>query len=143
MSGDGGVLLGHGWYGAEPWGTWGSDDAEIQITIPKNRKIPNELDVDAMAYISARHDHQQVAVEVNGTKIADWDFTSPSPQGPRTAIIPADLIKDGTVRIVFRAPGAVSPKQIGASEDGRVFGIGLKTLSLRDAPAASSDTTGG
>jgi hypothetical protein len=142
-SGNGRVLLGHGWYGTEPWGTWATDDAEIQITIPKNRKIPNQLDVDAMAYISPPHDRQQIIVEVNGTKIAEWDFTSASPQGPRTATIPADLIKDGSFKIVFRAPGAVSPSQLSASADHRVFGIGLKTLTLRDAPVPSSDTSGG
>jgi hypothetical protein len=137
-TGSGNIFLDQDWFSSEPWGTWAKRDGEVQLAIPKGSG-PYQIDVDAMAFLNARHKRQQVVVEVNGTRIAKWDFEVNAPEGERTATIPEGLIKDGSVKIVFRALGAVSPKQIGESEDGRVLGIGLKTLTLR---AARQDTPG-
>jgi hypothetical protein len=93
-----------------------------------------KLDVDAMAYLTEQHPNQTIIAEANGTEIAKWTFDLASSSGMRSAEIPKSLIKDGTLKIVFKAPGSVSPKQLGQSEDTRVLGLGVKTLTLRATP---------
>jgi hypothetical protein len=74
---------------------------------------------------------------VNGTKVATWSFNLKTPVGERSANIPQQLVQNGSLHIVFEAPGAVSPAQIGDSADARVLGIGVRTMVLRNSEKAS------
>lgn len=123
--------LGHGWSNPEPWGVWsdGSTEAEIILEIPKGEPDLH-LDIEAQGYILPKHDRQKVEVEVNGVTVTSWVFDAHAPVGTYTATIPADLVKDGAVKISFRTPGAVSPQGIGESIDRRVIGVGLKSITL-------------
>lgn len=120
---------GDGWGGAETWGSWslGNTEGAVTLNLPASSY---RLDVDAMAYLTEQHPNQTVIVEANGTEVAKWIFELAAPTGTRSAEIPKALIRDGSVHIVFKAPGAVSPKQLGQSEDTRVLGLGVKTLTL-------------
>jgi hypothetical protein len=122
-----------GWCGAEAWGAWtlGNVDGSLLANLPTSSY---KLDVDAMAYLTEQHPNQTIIAEANGTEIAKWTFDLASSSGMRSAEIPKSLIKDGTLKIVFKAPGSVSPKQLGQSEDTRVLGLGVKTLTLRATP---------
>ncbi|MGX1186646.1 hypothetical protein AB7M29_004325 [Pseudomonas sp. F-14 TE3623] len=124
---------GDGWGGAEAWGAWslGNKDGSILLNLPTNSY---RLDVDAMAYLTEQHPSQTIIAEANGIEIAKWTFDLAKPSGPRFAEIPKALIRDGSLRIVFKAPGSVSPKQLGQSEDIRVLGLGVKIISLTPSP---------
>jgi hypothetical protein len=70
-----------------------------------------------------------VAVEV-----AKWTFELSAPVGTRTAEVDKSLVKNGAVGIVLKAPGAVSPMQLGKSADVRVLGIGVTSIVLVPMP---------
>jgi hypothetical protein len=121
-----------GWGGPEVWGAWSLGDVESSVLLD----LPTgsyELAVEGMAYLNAQHPSQTIVVEANGTEIAKWIFDQAQPSGVRLANIPESLTKSGSLRIVIKAPGAVSPRQLGQSEDSRVVGLGMKTLSIRAA----------
>jgi hypothetical protein len=124
--------LGNGWGAPEEWGAWslGNIGGEMDLVIPSGTKGPLRLQVDAISYVNRRHPSQEIIVEVNGKDIANWKFEQTSPAGRRSALIPADLVSGGSLHIVFKAPGAVSPAQMGESADARSLGIGLKTFTL-------------
>ncbi len=130
-----------GWSVAEPWGAWtlGNLDGELVLILPPDSHGPYQLVVDAMALISQLHPKQAVAVEVNGTLVATWNFDLNSWAGERTATIPAQLVSNNSLRIVFKAIDAVSPAQFTpnadqSTADRRILGIGIKTLVVRPSP---------
>ncbi|UZJ61117.1 hypothetical protein OKW98_05145 [Pseudomonas sp. KU26590] len=122
-----------GWSNTEAWGAWSLGDVEgvIQLNVPISSY---QLIVDGRAYLNAQHPSQTIVVEANGTEIAKWQFSLAEPAGSRSADIPKGLIKDGSLRVALKAPGSVSPKELGQSEDARVIGLGVKTMVLRAIP---------
>lgn len=131
--GSGLALLDNGWYATESWGTWavGGTDSELSLTLPKNSHGVFELLIDGTAFIAPSHPSQKIDVEANGVHIATWTFTEREPEGTKTALIPEGVISNDQLRLVFKAPNAVSPRQIGVSHDGRVFGLGIRTLEMK------------
>ncbi|NIE77646.1 hypothetical protein F3J45_24750 [Pantoea sp. Ap-967] len=122
-----------GWGGAEAWGAWSLGDTGGALKL----QLPNAsytLEVDGMAYLTPQHPEQTIIVEANGTEIAQWTFDQGSPSGTRSAAIPKNLTADGSVQLVFKAPGSVSPQQLGQSADARVLGLGVSKLTVRTAP---------
>lgn len=118
-----------GWGGAEQWGSWslGNTEGAIVLNLPESSY---RLEVDTMTYLTEKHPNQTIIAEANGTEIAKWTFDLGAPSGTRSAVIPKSLIHDGSLRIAFKAPGSVSPKQLGQSEDTRVLGLGVRSLTL-------------
>jgi hypothetical protein len=123
----------NGWNVPEAWGTWsvGTVGGSILLFVPLK---PYQLVIDGRANVTQQHPTQTIIVEVNGTDIATWTFDLTAPTGRRSAEIPKDLIQNGSLRIVLKAPGSVSPAQIGQSPDARVLGLGVKTITLRALP---------
>lgn len=139
------IVGGNGWqYARDGWsvpdalGTWTLGDVGGKVVLPlsANSKGPFDLDIDGYAFISPKHPNQIIDVEVNGTKVAQWEFSEAAPTGKKEALIPENLVKDGNLTIVFKAPDAVSPAKLGMSADARVLGLGIKTIILRDPSIA-------
>lgn len=131
--GNGWQYASNGWSQAESWGAWSLGDMGGAVVLSVPVKGAYQLIVDGRAYVTEQHPAQTIIAEVNGTEIATWKFDVAAPAGERTAEIPKDLIQSGSLRIVLKAPGSVSPAQIGQSEDARVLGLGVKMLTLRAA----------
>ena len=138
IGGDGFQFATKGWSVPEPWGTWTTGDgAEVTLSVPPTSKGPYKLVVDGTAYVTPEHPKQVVEVSIGGTSIAKWVFSVDAPVGERTAIIPAELVKNGTLRIDFKSPGAASPSQVvKGSLDARMLGLGVKTITLHDSSTA-------
>jgi arabinofuranosyltransferase len=122
-----------GWYQPEGWGVWsaGLQGGGLNLTVPAANAGPYHLIVDAQVFLDSAHRTQTVTVEVNGTDVDTWTFDLASGSGQRSATIPTNLLGNGTMRIVFKTPGAVSPAQAtSTSADTRVLGIGLRTLTI-------------
>jgi hypothetical protein len=122
-----------GWSGAEPWGTWSLGNIGGAITLP----VPPgnyRLTIGGRAYVAKQHPTQDIVVEVNGTDIATWHFDQTKPVATNSVDIPEALTKEGSLRIILKAPGAVSPAQLGQSADARILGIGAHKLTLSTIP---------
>jgi hypothetical protein len=123
---------------AEPWGRW-TDGPEARIPLRFDEALDEDLELVAelQPFIREAHPRQRVEVRLNGEPVAQWVFTHPEDAGPRElrAPLPRRLIADdGTALVTFHFPDAtVSPADLGESEDGRLLGLGFRTLRLEPA----------
>ncbi|HMH05068.1 MAG TPA: hypothetical protein VK579_00160, partial [Terriglobales bacterium] len=71
---------------------------------------------------------QPVEVDVNGSKVADWQVANTS---QFTTVIPPEAVKGGgSLRIEFKTPKATSPASLGMNGDSRVLGISVSDLVI-------------
>jgi len=124
----------NGWSSAEPWGAWSLGDVGGSIVLSVPPKAAYQLVIEGRAYVTQQHPVQTIIAEVNGSEIATWTFDLTAPTGTQTAEIPQNLVQNGLLKIVLKAPGSVSPVQIEQSADARVLGLGVQTLTLRAVP---------
>lgn len=122
-----------GWLAPENWGMWSSGDREAEVSIPLTGTAsgPYKLVVSGLTFVNDAHAAQSVVVKVNGSPVTIWKFQKGDTLAERSAMIPDALVTGKTMQISFSTPGAVSPKQIGASADTRVLGFGVETISVR------------
>lgn len=131
-SGSGTALLGRGWYDDESSGTWsmGNSTSTLSLVLPKMTHVTYKLTVDGSAFVSPKHQRQQIEVEANGIHVATWIFTLMAPEGKKVAIIPENTLSGEKLELAFKAPDAVSPTQVGFGKDNRVLGIYIRSLAL-------------
>ena len=118
-----------GWSTTEKEITWTEGpSAVLEFTgIPSSRSL--RLNATLAALVAPPQlPAQPVEVYANGKKIADWEVDG---KAEFTALVPSRTDRDGdSVRIEFRIPKSVSPKQLGLSDDPRVLGVSCFDLVL-------------
>ncbi|GAB2921244.1 hypothetical protein GCM10027093_70070 [Paraburkholderia jirisanensis] len=130
-NGTGWNFASNGWSGPESWGSWTNGDGGIlNMTLADPVQGPLMLTADGMVYVNEKHPSQRVDIVVNGTNIGSWTYTHEAPTGSRSVEIPESIARSGKLNIVFKGIDAVSPLQLGDSEDGRVLGLGIKSIRL-------------
>lgn len=123
-----------GWSGPESWGSWTMNDGGVlNVVLRDPIDKPLKLTVDGMVYASAKHTSQRIDVMVNDMDIGSWDYTREAPIGQRSVEIPESIARSGKLHIVLKPIDPVSPLQLGESEDGRVLGLGVKTITIERA----------
>lgn len=118
-----------GWSTAEPGFTWSNNKVATLAFKVDDMKGPLQLRVRLNAF-KKEPDllTQPVELSANGHKLADWEVGD---ETEMVARIPAKTVgSDGTLRLEFKMPKAVSPKSLGGSEDSRTLGIALRSLEL-------------
>ncbi|MDQ6625689.1 MAG: hypothetical protein M3Y69_06055 [Verrucomicrobiota bacterium] len=118
-----------GWSKAEDKFTWSEGNTAVLALEVAPTPNPVILRVTAAGMINepafATH---PVEVYANDQRIADWQVGNTA---PFSAPIPVELTKaGGPLTITFKMPKAVSPKDLGKSEDPRVLGICVFDLEL-------------
>jgi hypothetical protein len=117
-----------GWSDTEDDKTWteGTSATLAFSGLPEGRALQLRTKIGGLAQ-PPQVPSQPVEVYANGTKIADWTV---SDNTELTAPIPANVVKDGALKIEFKTPKAASPKSLGQNEDARVLGIRMFTLAI-------------
>ena len=121
------VFLNSGWSVPENWGAW-SDKKTALITLPLPAKSPNILQIQAQAFITDKHPTQEIEIWING-KFQKRDLLT-----KRLAnIINVEILKEmmilDAIKIEFKFPDAISPKDIGAGSDTRALALGIESLT--------------
>lgn len=94
----------------------GDVTAPLELTITGRPWVPQkERIIDVFAY---------------DTKIATWRFTNNYEQIEKKALIPPDLIRNGTVEIILDIHNAVSPYEVGESNEKRKLGLRCRSIRL-------------
>jgi hypothetical protein len=119
-----------GWAVPEPGISWNDGGrAILDLLVSRPTTKPLTLRASLKPFIAGSRKEQRVRVIANGEQIGEWrlrtdDFRSVS------ARIPARLIKEQRVRLVFETPDATSPAELGVSPDERRLAIALESLQL-------------
>lgn len=129
--GDGGnaeQYQGQGWSGPEKGFTW-TDGKSASLVIPVNRP-QSDLILKAVLtpFISSKVDKQKVNVYINGEKLGKWDIAS---AGEYEITIPESYITS-SLKIDFELPDASSPSESNISNDTRILGIAVQSITLSE-----------
>ena len=79
---------------------------------------------------------QIVFVLVNGIELEQWIFETPGFREKALVIPSKSFLESNFLLITFRMPTAVSPHQIGLSNDERQLGIAVQAIELMESPRA-------
>ncbi|QXH74442.1 hypothetical protein KSS92_08045 [Pseudomonas atacamensis] len=121
-----------GWGAPEAWGTWSEGhDAEIALRVPVQAK---SISIKALAFVLPPTLAQRVVVRLNGVEVLSTRLTAfqgNSLEIPLNEEVRQTLPEDGAVRLELHLPDAVSPRSLGVSDDARVMGLGVESVSVQ------------
>jgi len=127
------VLLGRGWSGPEPWGTW-SAATEADLVIPP---LPGDrgwqVSLDAVPFVEGLSPGECRRVTLTlGAATVDASARAGQTNIVLTIDVPAQLARKGST-LTLRCPDAISPAEVGLSADPRRLGLAVTTLRARPA----------
>lgn len=124
-----------GWLPPEDWGIWQSgSDALLRMRIVPVPAGPITLTLDTNMMLGPKITERHLHIECNGQGVSDTIFTLSEPSHHLEITIPRDLIgANGMLELRFAADPKASPASAGVSEDARLLGVGLVSLSISPA----------
>ncbi|WP_218068224.1 DUF6311 domain-containing protein [Candidatus Thiosymbion oneisti] len=131
-SGGGVAYLATGWFEPETWGTWSMGPAAKVVLRTSSDGIHSIL-IEANALVSPAHPKQDIEISVNGIPAATLRLTAYAANRIRVPIPAAardELRKSGALRLKFRFPDTVRPRDIGLNDDPRALALGLLAITL-------------
>ena len=132
----------HGWSAPEPHGVWSNgSEAFIRLT-GLCRASSYRMEIVADPYLAGAAIPGQSVTILSGGWELFHDFRSGP--GRLTFAVPGAVIAaDGELSLDFRFPDAVSPREMGISQDGRKLGFALwraELVELAVAPAVVAES---
>jgi len=123
------MLSGFSW--PEPDKRWTEAATARFSCVPAERFTTATLTLSP--FLGGRHQHQRLAVSVNGGAPVRVDFQDSAEL--REVKLPLPQVAAGTPLVfTFELPDAASPKELGLSGDARRLGVALRSLSFDQAP---------
>lgn len=127
---DFGIRRRFGWSKAEQWGVWTSSSyADLLLNLPEShrgRKFCIKLDIQA--YVPPEHPKQVIEVYINGVLSDKLDVGKEGWDGCISVSENQASVK--RLQLGFKMLNPIAPKDLGYSEDDRLLGLGLKSLTL-------------
>jgi hypothetical protein len=136
--GGAGGYLAHGWGMPERGFRW-TDGQRAMIELPIAPLSGDALlEMRLWPFLApGRVDRQTLTLLANGSEIAEWNIRDAGAQ-ELAAVLPAELLGDATLKIEFLLPDARAPKELGLSNDDRVLGVAVQSVTIRDAHEADA-----
>jgi hypothetical protein len=117
------------WGQNEDWGVWSTGvDPQLALFMPSGK--PKTLTLDLRAFIQSKHPTQQVNISLNGEPQKTVTLNKLDNNQIELSI-PSSAYGKEWINLSFNLPQAISPKELGMSEDTRKLGIGLKSAVFR------------
>lgn len=128
-------FFGKGWSHPENWGTWTiGDEAQLRLEIDATDMLPSHVQFNIGALVAAQQPLQRIELLANGVAIGAIQCTASTHGTLRrvTFALPNDVWNAGDRRLTLtiRTPDAISPAQLGLSEDPRVLGAQVSDIEL-------------
>jgi hypothetical protein len=113
----------------EEWGAWAvGESSEFGVRFPS--KQPVTVTVSAFPYFVAGR-RQSVEIYYNGTVVGHYDFPENAPDLQQFSFaVPRSLVTGALDVIKFVYGYALSPQELGNSNDGRPLAIGMVELRM-------------
>jgi hypothetical protein len=129
-----------GWSGQENWGTW-TDGSKASLKLPFAVAVlpagqDLQLTIEANAFGNPKHPRQTVRVIVNDEDMGDFSLEAANdPQTLAVKIPRGTAAKQNPIAVVLDLIDAVSPEELGFSQDPRKLGLGVRGMMLKTVPA--------
>lgn len=126
-TGDGNFVLGSGWYQMESWGVWSKDNLATLI-FPCNEKLTAEKKNLDLILSLAPYGKQSINITQDDAVLFLGTMTEPAEIEikPNTAQCSARAIV-----LKINIPQPLSPASLGASNDARNLGVGLRGFTIK------------
>lgn len=120
----------HGWYAAEPHGTW-TVGPVAKLTLPLAKPEAGVLHVrmEVMPFSIPQLPPRVVHVKLGATSIVTWTFTQGDYQ-VREFDLPAGAASSGQIGLTFEIENAVSQYALDLNADWRPLGIAVRSLTF-------------
>lgn len=117
-----------GWSDPEPTHRWtDAPEAAMRIELQSTKGNDLLLRMDASAYLGGGIPHQDIAVVVNGSQVAVWQVAG---WNWYEAHIPAGVVEDGVMEVVFVISDPTAPCEVSDSKDCRKLGIAAREMVI-------------
>jgi hypothetical protein len=125
---DNAVFLGAGWWGTEPWGTWGRGTSELRFCVGEGY-LGGYLEVHlGVRGPAGDAERPSLRIVANGYFLGDYPIAG---QGrPLRLRLPPAALGDGNVLMVLDYSDPWRPPPQGDVSDPRTLGVGLVSLLL-------------
>ena len=121
------IFLNSGWSVPENWGAW-SDKKIALIILPLPAKTPKILQIQAQAFINEKHPTQEIEIWING-KFQKREFLTKRQANVIDIAISKEMMSQTALKVEFKFPDAISPKDMGVGYDARALAMGIESLT--------------
>ncbi|MEJ7933129.1 hypothetical protein WG907_02520 [Sphingobium sp. AN558] len=123
------IYLGVGWWGTEPWGTWGRKSAELRFC-PGEGYVGGYLEVHLGVRSVVPLEGQRPTLKILANGFFLGEFSLSGLQKMVRVRIPPAAIGEGDILMVLVHSDPQTPEPVGDNPDRRTLGIGLASLLL-------------
>jgi 2-polyprenyl-3-methyl-5-hydroxy-6-metoxy-1,4-benzoquinol methylase len=133
-------LLGQGWSTVEPAGVWTvGEEARLKLRLTDGGPADHELVLDARPFVTRGHSTLEVEVWARNECIAVHTFRYLKPARRLRVPLATGLIDtDSPAPIDLRVREGARPVDLGVSNDPRLLGLHLRSLTVGEAGAAGA-----
>lgn len=124
---NGRCFLKKGWFTVpEDWGVWSDQKlATISLRVPKDH--PKQIILGLRAFVGPKNQIQRLYISVNDRNLPHVNLTEFENNIVKIPLTNSDR-GESELSINLEIPDAVSPSQLGLSDDPRLLGVGLKFI---------------
>ena len=121
-------FLGSGWHQTESWGNWADSNATISVLLPGNCVKPNrcEFRINMQVFAASEDAPKHLRITLNGDTLKTVQVVTGEQQFYSVPLTNIDT--DQNAAITVEVNNAVSPSQIGLSNDERILGVGAISM---------------
>lgn len=124
----------HGWYAAEPGGTWTVGPvAVLKLPLAQFSTALLHVTIEVMPFLIPQVPTQTVHVRVGATEVATWTFKLGDGYQTKKIELPPGAAAKGEIVLTFQIERSVSPYALGVSLDWRPLGLSVRSLTVENA----------
>ncbi len=119
---------------AGAWGRWSDGDVvKLQLDVPQNKPLKFTFR-ETHAFVPKENPLVLADVFANGRKVGTWTFRYKEAHPKTEFVVPPSVLKiKQPLELMIKIKGAVSPAELGMSDDKRKIGLGLHSLIITTA----------
>ena len=121
----------HGWYQADPDGTWTVGPvAVLKLPLAQRSSGPLRLTLELKPFLLPQLPTRTIHVRLGATEVAAWTFGLGDEYQTRQIELPPGAAANGELVLRFDIENSVSPYALGLSPDWRPLGISMRSLGI-------------
>jgi hypothetical protein len=128
------VYADHGWYQADPGGTWTIGPvAVLRLSLAQPSAGALRVTMEVMPFLIPQLPARTVHVRVGATEVATWTFRLGEEYQTKEIELPPSAAVDGELVLTFEIENSVSPYALGLNPDWRPLGFSVRSLTVENA----------